>query len=67
MYTSALIANTAYVTIGVTEAMLRGRSTRCLPTHSGQRCPTGVGVMHSAQIGRPHCEHSSPVSRSGCR
>jgi hypothetical protein len=35
--------------------------------HSGQRIPTGVGVMQSGQIGRPHDEHETPVSREGCR
>jgi hypothetical protein len=35
--------------------------------HSGQRMPTGVGVMQSGQIGRPHDEHDTPVSRDGCR
>ena len=35
--------------------------------HSGQRMPTGVGVMHSGQIGRPHDEQETPVSRDGCR
>jgi hypothetical protein len=35
--------------------------------HSGQRIPTGVGVMQSGQIGRPHDEHETPVSRDGCR
>jgi hypothetical protein len=35
--------------------------------HSGQRIPTGVGVMHSGQIGRPQLEHETPVSRVGCR
>jgi hypothetical protein len=34
--------------------------------HSGQRIPTGVGVMQSGQIGRPHDEHETPVSREGC-
>ena len=34
---------------------------------SGQRIPTGDGVMQSGQIGRPHEEHETPVSRSGCR
>ena len=33
--------------------------------HSGQRCPTGVAVMHSGQIGRPQFEQASAVSRSG--
>jgi hypothetical protein len=35
--------------------------------HSGQRIPTGVGVMHSGQIGRPQEEHETPVSRLGWR
>jgi len=35
--------------------------------HSGQRIPTGVGVMQSGQIGRPQFEHDTPVSREGCR
>ena len=35
--------------------------------HSGQRIPTGVGVMQSGQIGRPQEEQETPVSRSGCR
>jgi hypothetical protein len=39
---------------------------RCL-AHSGQRIPTGVGVMQSGQIGRPHEEQETPVSRDGWR
>src|SRR5581483_5845463 len=35
------------------------------PACSGQRIPTGAGVMQSVQIGRPHSEHESPVGRSG--
>ena len=35
--------------------------------HSGQRMPTGVGVMQSGQMGRPQLEHDTPVSRLGCR
>ena len=35
--------------------------------HSGQRMPTGVGVMQSGQIGRPQDEHETPVSRVGWR
>jgi hypothetical protein len=35
--------------------------------HSGQRIPTGVGVMQSGQIGRPHDEQDTPVSRSEWR
>ena len=34
---------------------------------SGQRIPTGPNVMHSGQIPRPHSEHETYVSRSGCR
>ena len=39
----------------------------CCLTHSGQRKPTGAGIMHSWQIGRPQLEHETPVSRSACR
>jgi hypothetical protein len=35
--------------------------------HSGQRMPTGVGVMQSGQMGLPHEEQDTPVSRDGCR
>jgi hypothetical protein len=35
--------------------------------HSGQRMPTGVGVMQSGQIGLPQLEHETPVSRFGWR
>jgi hypothetical protein len=35
--------------------------------HSGQRMPTGVEVMQSGQIGRPHDEQLTPVWRSGWR
>jgi hypothetical protein len=35
--------------------------------HSGQRIPTGVGVMQSGQIGRPQDEQETPVSRLGWR
>jgi hypothetical protein len=34
---------------------------------SGQRMPTGVGVMQSGQIGLPQFEHDTPVSREGWR
>jgi hypothetical protein len=34
---------------------------------SGQRIPTGVGVMQSGQIGLPQDEHETPVSREGWR
>ena len=33
----------------------------------GQRIPTGVGVMHSGQIGRPQEEQETRVSRFGWR
>jgi hypothetical protein len=39
---------------------------RCFE-HSGQRIPTGVGVMQSGQIGRPQLEQETPVSREGWR
>jgi hypothetical protein len=49
-------------------ATMRGaRIVRVCPAWSGQRMPTAAGVMHSVQIGRPHSEHDSPVSRSGWR
>jgi hypothetical protein len=35
--------------------------------HSGQRMPTGVGVMQSGQIGLPQFEQLTPVSRLGWR
>ena len=34
---------------------------------SGQRIPTGVGVMQSGQIGLPQFEQETPVSRPGWR
>jgi hypothetical protein len=34
----------------------------CL-AHSGQRMPTGVGVMQSVQMGLPQFEQETPVSR----
>jgi hypothetical protein len=57
----------AWVTVGAVRAerivftFVRSRE------HSGHRIPTGVGVMQSGQIGRPHDEHETPVSRFGCR
>ena len=62
-----LIAISAYVTCGPV-AMSRMRIT-CVRwrEHSGQRIPTGVGVMQSGQIGRPQFEHETPVSRDGWR
>jgi hypothetical protein len=34
---------------------------------SGQSWPTGAGLEHSPQIGRPQREQRSPVGRSGWR
>ena len=39
----------------------------CSLMHSGQRKPTGAGIMHSWQMGRPQLEQDTPVSRRGCR
>jgi hypothetical protein len=65
--TTTLIAMIAWVTIGV-EGKVRTVLTFVLSReHSGHRIPTGVGVMQSGQIGRPHDEHETPVSRLGCR
>src|SRR5881394_4403678 len=44
----------------------RTTRVRCCE-HSGQRIPTGVGVMQSGQIGRPQLEQETAVSRFGCR
>jgi hypothetical protein len=48
--------------------MLRAVTTfvRCR-AHSGQRMPTGVGVMQSGQIGLPQFEQETAVSRLGWR
>jgi hypothetical protein len=62
-----LIAISAWVTLGIEEV---GRNVLTFVrsrAHSGQRIPTGVGVMQSGQIGRPHDEHETPVSREGWR
>ena len=45
----------------------RRRTGVVWPAHSGQRIPTGVGVMQSGQIGRPQLEQATLVSRPGCR
>ena len=45
---------------------MRLTRVRCLE-HSGQRMPTGVGVMQSGQIGRPQEEQETAVSRDGWR
>jgi hypothetical protein len=66
MNAAMLIAISACVTTGVDGrerivfTLVRSRA------HSGQRMPTGVGVMQSGQIGRPQEEQETPVSREGC-
>ena len=45
-------------------ALLRGAPTDAC---SGHLIPTGAYVMHSSQMYRPHSEHETSVSRSGCR
>jgi hypothetical protein len=64
-----LIAISARVTIGTPTAPRAGnlRTRVRSREHSGQRIPTEVGVMQSGQIGRPHDEHETPVSREGWR
>jgi hypothetical protein len=56
---------------GSNEILRTGADTRATPVGfpecSGQRIPTGANVAQSVQIGRPHSEQESPVSRSGCR
>ena len=67
MKTTTLMMISAWVTVG---AVGRERSVLTLVrsrAHSGQRIPTGVGVMQSGQIGRPHEEQATPVSRDGWR
>jgi hypothetical protein len=70
MNTTTLIAINARVTIGTPLAVVR-LGIRCTlvrsRAHSGQRIPTDVGVMQSGQIGRPHDEQETPVSRFGWR
>jgi hypothetical protein len=56
-----------YVTVGGANAVRIVRTCERCREHSGQRIPTGVGVMQSGQIGRPQLEQATPVSRSGWR
>ena len=63
----ALIPIRATVTAGSAVRVLAVRTAVRCCAHSGQRMPTGVGVMQSGQIGRPHDEHATPVSREGWR
>ena len=59
-----LIAMRTYVNCGSRLIDAAVRTFVFWREHSGQRIPTGVGVMQSGQIGRPHDEHETPVSRS---
>ena len=59
-----LIAMSTYVSCGSRRIVAAVRTFVFWREHSGQRIPTGVGVMQSGQIGRPHDEHETPVSRS---
>ncbi len=66
MNTITLIAISARVTIATEEPLRTVLTLVRSRAHSGQRIPTGVGVMQSGQIGRPHDEQETPVSREGC-
>ncbi len=55
------------MTTGSSPTLLIVRTSVRSFEHSGQRIPTGVGVMQSGQIGRPQLEHETPVSRFGWR
>ena len=69
-YKEGVHAALAGVTIGLSARERICAAVRtcvfCLE-HSGQRMPTGVGVMQSGQIGRPQDEQDTPVTRFGCR
>jgi hypothetical protein len=68
MNTATLITINVWVMLGRFDApVFSDRTFVRSREHSGQRIPTGVGVMQSGQIGRPHDEHETPVSREGCR
>ena len=62
-----MIAISAYVSCGVPVSVATVRTFVFCFEHSGQRIPTDVEVMQSGQIGRPHDEHETPVSRLGWR
>jgi hypothetical protein len=62
-----LIAISAWVTTGLPVSVRAVLTFVRSREHSGHRIPTDVGVMQSGQIGRPHDEHDTPVSRDGCR
>jgi hypothetical protein len=61
------IAISAYANRGSRRIVAAVRTFVFWREHSGQRIPTGVGVMQSGQIGRPQDEHDTPVSRSEWR
>jgi hypothetical protein len=67
MKTAMLIAMRTCVMTGAAGRLLIRLTFVRSRAHSGQRMPTDVGVMQSGQIGRPHEEHDTPVSRDGCR
>ena len=67
MNTATLIAISTCVTSGAVGRLRTVLTLVRSRAHSGQRIPTEVGVMQSGQIGRPHEEHETPVSRDGCR
>jgi hypothetical protein len=62
-----LIAIRTIVTVGSRETLEIVRTFVFSREHSGQRMPTGVGVMQSGQIGLPQFEQETPVSREGWR
>jgi hypothetical protein len=53
----AIVRRGSALTVAAVRTLVRWRA------HSGQRIPTGVGVMQSGQIARPQLEHETPVSR----
>ena len=63
---TTLMARSISVTDGAAEGLRTVLTFVRSRAHSGQRIPTGVGVMQSGQIGRPQEEHETPVSREGC-
>jgi hypothetical protein len=67
MNTTTLTAMIAYVSWGSALSVRAVRTWVFCLEHSGQRMPTGVGVMQSGQIGRPQLEQCTAVSRRGCR
>src|SRR5579875_589701 len=64
--TITLMTISARVTTGIDRGLRTVRTLVRSRAHSGQRMPTDVVVMQSGQIGRPHEEQETPVSREGC-